>query len=192
MSNNYKNLQGDFVSNLSAFGAVLAQKAQAFSDFTGRAISWLTFVMMLLMTAVVLLRYGFNMGWIAMQESVLYLHAFVLMLGMAHTLSKNEHVRVDIFYRRFTPSKQKWVNIVGHVLFLIPTCIFVMVMSWQYVTQSWQILEGSQEAGGLPLVYLLKSLLIVSPFLLVIEAIAQIVLLLTGKPAFTEKEEESL
>lgn len=192
MSNNYKNLQGDFVSNLSAFGAILAQKAQAFSDLTGRAISWLTFVMMLLMTAVVLLRYGFNMGWIAMQESVLYLHAFVLMLGMAHTLSKNEHVRVDIFYRRFTPSKQKWVNIVGHALFLIPTCIFVMVMSWQYVSQSWQILEGSQEAGGLPLVYLLKSLLIVSPFLLVLEAMAQIVLLLTGKPAFAEKEEEAL
>lgn len=180
------------MSNPSALGAVLAHKAQAFSDFTGRAISWLTFIMMLLMTTVVLLRYGFNMGWIAMQESILYLHAFVLMLGMAYTLSKNEHVRVDIFYRRFSPSKQKWVNILGHLVFLIPTCVFVMILSWQYVAQSWQILEGSQEAGGLPLVYLLKSLLIITPLLLIIEALAQIVLLLAGKTAFAEKEEEVL
>jgi len=150
------------------------------SQVIGKVTSWLALFMMLLMTLVVVLRYGFNMGWIALQESVLYLHAFVLMLGMAYTLKNDEHVRVDIFYRGLSRPKKNRINTLGHMLFLIPTCVFIIYMSWPYVAQSWMILEGSQEAGGLPLVFVLKSLLIVMPVLLLMQAVAELLLMKLG------------
>lgn len=148
--------------------------AGAVSSAVGAIVAWLTLVMMLLMTLVVVLRYVFGVGSIALQESVLYLHAVVLMLGMASTLKQDEHVRVDIFYRRFKPANKALVNLVGHLIFLIPICLFIIIMSWDYVLQSWRILEGSQEAGGLPLVFALKSLLFIMPVLLIVQSIADI------------------
>ena len=97
----------------------IARRIQQLSEITGKAVSWLTLLMMLLMTLVVVLRYGFGMGWIALQESVLYLHAMVLMLGMAYTMKHDGHVRVDIFFRRFPPKKKNWVNLGGHLLLLL-------------------------------------------------------------------------
>ena len=141
----------------------------------GIAISWLTLLMVITMTLVVVLRYGFNLGWIWLQESVLYMHAFVVMLAMSYTLKLDQHVRVDVFYRGFSQSKQRKVNLFGHLFFLIPTCLFILFMSWGYVAQSWQILESSQEAGGLPLVFLLKSLLVLCPLLLIFQAVAEII-----------------
>ena len=72
-------------------------KLDALSEFVGRFVSWATFLMVLITFVVVLLRYAFDLGWIAMQESVTYLHATVFMLGAAYTLRHNGHVRVDIF-----------------------------------------------------------------------------------------------
>lgn len=158
----------------------------------GQFISWLTLLMMLLMTLVVVLRYVFQIGSIALQESVLYLHAIVLMLGMAVTLKNDQHVRVDIFYRQFSSVKKARVNLVGHILFLIPTCIFILLMSWDYVIQSWQILEGSQEAGGLPMVFVLKGLLIVMPVCLILQAIAEILLIFNKPPAGTKGEQHGV
>ena len=152
-----------------------------FSNLVGRTIAWLTLTMMLLMTLVVILRYAFNVGSIAMQEGVMYLHAFVLMLGMATTLKNDQHVRVDIFYRRMSSKHKQSINVIGHCLFLIPTCIFILMMSWDYVLQSWQVSEGSQEAGGLPIVYLLKSLLFIMPLLLILQALAEVVEILANK-----------
>ena len=142
------------------------------SEQVGKAVSWLTLLMVILMTLVVTLRYGFNLGWIALQESIIYLHAVTLMLGMSYVLKHDKHVRVDIFYNKFTPQKQAVVNLVGHLILLIPTCLFIIFISFDYVSQSWQFMEGSQEAGGVPLVYLLKTLIIAMPVLLVIQAIS--------------------
>lgn len=148
------------------------------TESIGTAISWLTLLMVITMTLVVVLRYGFSLGWIWLQESVLYMHAFVVMLAMSYTLIQDKHVRVDVFYRNFSPVKQKRVNLFGHIFFLIPTCLFMLFMSWGYVAQSWSILETSQEAGGLPLLFLLKSLLIVTPVLLIFQAVSEILLLI--------------
>lgn len=145
------------------------------STISGRGISWLTLLMVLTMTLIVILRYGFGVGWIWLQESVLYMHAFVLMIAMAYTLFVDQHVRVDIFYRNFSKSQQNKINLFGHVFFLLPTCLFIFIMSLQYVAQSWFIMESSHETGGLPLLFLLKSLLIITPFLLILQAIAEIV-----------------
>ena len=137
-------------------------------------VSWFTVLMVLLSFLIVVLRYGFNLGWIAMQESVMYLHAMVFLLGAAHTLRVNEHVRVDIFYRRFSPVTQSWVNILGCILFLIPVNTFILWMSWDYVAGSWQLLERSQEAGGLPLVFVLKTLLLVFAVSMNLQGIAEL------------------
>ncbi|MDA8622253.1 TRAP transporter small permease subunit [Psychrosphaera sp.] len=142
------------------------------SEQIGKAVSWLTLLMVILMTLVVTLRYGFNLGWIALQESIIYLHAATLMLGMSYVLKHDKHVRVDIFYNGFTPKKRAIINLAGHLLLLIPTCLFIIFISLDYVSQSWQFMEGSQEAGGVPFVYLLKTLIIIMPILLVIQAIS--------------------
>ncbi len=161
-------------------------RLESFITHLGKAISWLTLLMMLTMTAVVCLRYGFNIGWIWLQEIVNYLHAFIFMIAISYTLQQNEHVRVDIFYSKMTKHNQNKVNFAGHLLFLLPTCTFIIIMSWHYVLQSWHIAERSQEAGGLPLVFILKSLLLLMPSLLLIQALCEMV-----KIGLTEKHKLS-
>lgn len=141
---------------------------------SGRAVAWLTIAMVLLTFAIVLMRYGFNLGWIWLQESVSYLHAAVFMVAAAWALQEDAHVRVDVFYRNASPRRQAWVNLLGTLLLLMPVCIFLLVTGWDYVIRSWQVLEGSREAGGLPLVFLLKTLILVLPGLLMIQAIANV------------------
>ena len=152
-----------------------------FSKLIGKAVSWLTFVMVLTMTLVVVLRYGFDMGWIWMQESILYLHAFTIALAMSHTLLLDEHVRVDIFYRRKSANKKGKINVFGHIFFLFPTCLFILFKSWDYVAQSWAIGEASQEAGGLPFLYILKTTLIIMPLMLIFQGVSEILKELTSQ-----------
>ena len=131
--------------------------AEAISSFTGKCVSWLTLVMMLLTCLIVLLRYGFNIGSIALQESVLYLHALVFMLGAAYTFKDDEHVRVDVFYRTFTARKKAWVNILGGLFFLLPVTLYTGYLSIEYVGASWRVLETSQETGWFTFYLLIKN-----------------------------------
>lgn len=142
------------------------------SSWMGRAVSWLTLALVLLTFAVVLLRYAFDLGWIAMQESITYLHAALFMLGAAYTLQSDDHVRVDIFYRPLTARGQAWVNLLGTLFLLLPVCLFIGWISWAYVASSWVLREGSHEAGGLDLVWLLKTLLLLMPALLALQGLA--------------------
>lgn len=150
----------------------LSKLLDAFADLTGRAIAWLTAGMVLTTFAVVVLRYVFDWGSIAMQESVTYMHGAVFMLGAAYTLRHDGHVRVDILYRRMGPRGRAMVNLLGTLLLLIPVSLYIMGESWPYVASSWEVLEGSREAGGLPGVFLLKTLMLVMPGLLVLQGIA--------------------
>ena len=130
-----------------------------FTDRCGRLLAWLVLAMALLTTIVVVLRYGFNTGSIMAQEAVTYMHGCLFMLGAAYALKSGAHVRVDIFYRSFSERGRAWVNSLGGIVFLMPLCAFIGVSSWSYVTESWAILETSPEPGGIPAVFLLKSLL---------------------------------
>ncbi len=141
----------------------------------GKAVAWLTLVMVLLTVTVVILRYGFNLGWIWLQELVTYLHAIVFMLASAWTLQQDGHVRVDIFYRDRSARHKAMVNLLGNILILIPLCVFMIVVGWEYVFNSWKLLEESREAGGLPLVYLLKSLILLLPVLLLFQSVPEVV-----------------
>jgi TRAP-type mannitol/chloroaromatic compound transport system permease small subunit len=166
-----------------------------FSEYTGRAVSWLTIAMMLLSCVIVVLRYGFNIGSVALQESMTYLHATVFLLAAAYTFKNDGHVRVDIFYREYSPEGKAWVNALGNLIFLIPMCSFLLITSWGYVANSWAILEGSPHANGIPALFLLKSLIPLAAITLILQAIADTLrsfLLLTGNtlPADKELEEE--
>lgn len=140
----------------------------------GRAVSWLTLAMVLLTFSVVFLRYGLNQGWIWLQESITYLHASVFMIATAWAFQQDEHVRVDIFYRDKSPRHKGWVNLLGTLLFLVPFSIFLLLIGWNYVAASWQAMESSREAGGLPLVFLLKTLILLMPVLLLIQSYSTI------------------
>ena len=145
-----------------------------FTTLLGKVIAGFTVIMVFTMFAIVVLRYGLNIGWIAMQESVLYMHGIIFMLGAGYTLLNNGHVRVDIFYQRFSKTQQAWVNLFGSLFLLLPVTSFIFMISLDYVTTSWLIMEKSQEAGGLPFVYLNKSLILVFALTLFIQGVAEI------------------
>lgn len=126
--------------------------------------------MVLVTFTIVVLRYAFNMGWIAMQESVTYMHALVFLMGAAYTLKSDGHVRVDIFYRTKSAKYKALIDFLGSLLLLLPVSLFIAWVSFSYVAESWSILEGSREAGGIPFVYLLKSGILIMAVLLVLQA----------------------
>jgi len=147
--------------------------------------------MVLITFSVVLLRYAFDLGWIALQESISYLHSTVFLLGAAYTLQQNGHVRVDIFYNKLNQKAKAWVDLLGHLFILMPVMIFIIWVSWPYVSESWRVYEGSREAGGLAGVYLLKSLILMMAGLLILQAMAMIfqaVLNISGSNQSTNQE----
>lgn len=149
----------------------IANRMEQFIDWSGRVVSWCVLFMVLLTFLVVVLRYVFDTGWIALQESVSYLHSLVFLLGAAYTLKHNAHVRVDIFYSRFSERTKAWVELLGHLFILIPVMLFIVWISWPYISDAWAVKESSRDAGGLPGVYLLKSLILLMAGLLIIQAL---------------------
>jgi TRAP-type mannitol/chloroaromatic compound transport system permease small subunit len=163
----------------------LADSLDHLAETTGRVIAWLTLAMVLTTVAIVILRYLFNSGSIALQESVSYLHATVFMLGAAYTLKHDAHVRVDIIYQKLTPRARAWIDLLGTLLLLFPVCLFLLYSSMGYVSSAWAIQEGSREAGGLDGVYLLKTAIPLMAILLLLQGGSMLLrnlLLIAGYP----------
>ena len=153
--------------------AGVVRAADAVSEFAGRLAGLLAIALVGLVFALVLARYALGIGSVAAQEAVLWLHACVFLLGMAYALRHGAHVRVDVFSQRWTPRTRARVELAGLVLLLLPFCVFMVAMSWDYVGASWAAREGSRDPGGLPGWYLLKSLLPLSAALLLLQALAE-------------------
>lgn len=141
----------------------------------GKTFAWLTLFLVLGTAVVVILRYGFGIGATALQEAVLYGHALVFMGAAAWVLQRNGHVRVDIFYQRFSPRAQALVELLGTLFLLLPVCLFLGWASWDYVANSWATLEGSSESGGLKFVYLQKSIILLLVATLVLQGISDLI-----------------
>ncbi|WP_445158740.1 TRAP transporter small permease subunit [Halomonas sp. E14] len=162
---------------------VLLAWLDGFTEVVGRSIAWLVVIMMVVQFAIVVMRYVFSIHSIVMQESVMYMHAMVFMLGAAWTLRHDGHVRVDIFYRRLSAKGRAWVDLLGTLFLLFPVVLFIAWSSYGYVRSSWAILERSPD-GGIPGVYLLKTLILVMMALLLLQGVAQVIrqlLILRGK-----------
>lgn len=169
------NNQKDFGTKQLMYGLqTVVHAIDRFTDLTGQALAWLALGMGGLTAMIVVMRYGFNVNSIFMQELVTYLHGCLFMLGAAYALKQGAHVRVDIFYRNFSPRTRAWVNALGGIVFLLPFCLFVVGVSWKFVAGSWAIGEISSEPGGIPAVYLLKSLIPLMALTLLLQGLAEI------------------
>ncbi len=144
------------------------------SELTGRAMSWLTLLMVLVTLVIVVLRYVFDEGYIWLQEALIWMHALVFMIGAGYTLKHEEHVRVDVFYRDMSDRRKAIVDAVGVILFLLPLCLFIAYISFDYAARAWALREISRDAGGLPYpaVPLLKSVLLLMPLVVGLQGIA--------------------
>lgn len=158
-----------------------------FTERFGRLLAWSVPLMVVITSAVVVLRYGFALGFTALQESITYLHATLFMLGAAFTLKHDRHVRVDIFYQYFSPRRRAWVDSVGTIVFLFPLCGLILLSSWDFAAKAWAIREASVEPGGIPAVFLLKSLVPVMAINLALQAVAELLrnlrVLMSGEEA---------
>lgn len=155
------------------------------SEWVGKLVAWLLVAMVTVQFAVVVVRSGFDTGSIAMQQSVSFMHAALFLLAAAFTLKHDAHVRVDIFYRNWSAKRKALANLIGTIFLLLPTTLFIAITSWEYVSFSWSFYEGSNEAGGLDGVFLLKSCIPAMAVLLSIQGIAMIcnslITLVTGE-----------
>lgn len=151
----------------------LPDRIERLNDRLANFLSYFLLGMVGISFVIVVLRYVFHLGWVWLQDLVLYLHASVFLLACTDTLLKDQHVRVDIFYQRWTEKRKAWVNLIGSALLLLPTCVLIFYQSLPYVQDSWRIFEGAKDSGGLNAVFLLKSLLLIVCLLLTTGALAQ-------------------
>ena len=144
------------------------------SHVSGRLTAWLTLLMVIATAVVVVMRYVFDAGLIWLQESVIWMHATVFMVGAAYTLLHEEHVRVDIFYRSMTERRRAITDFLGVVVFLLPLCIFLAFKAYDFAAVSWSIHETSREPGGLPypMIPILKSMVMVMPIAVTLQGIS--------------------
>ena len=152
----------------------LAGVLDFFNEHIGRAVAWLVLFMVLTQFTVVVMRYAFGLGWIPMQEAIIYMHGVLFLLIAGYTLAHNGHVRVDVFHERFSERNRAWIEIFGAALFLLPLCVFIAWTSLPYVMQSWEIRETSREGTGIPAIYLLKTTIPVFAILLGLQGVANV------------------
>jgi TRAP-type mannitol/chloroaromatic compound transport system permease small subunit len=151
----------------------LARAIDAVDERIGRAVAWLALAMVLVQLVVVVLRYVFGLGWVALQESVIYMHAALFMVAAGYTLLHDGHVRCDIFHGQASPRLRALVDLLGVVVFLLPVATLILWTAWPFVVNAWAVREGSPEGSlGIPGIYLLKSLILVFAVLLILQGLA--------------------
>ena len=151
-----------------------SQKEQKMNQLIGKLFSYLLPIIVFLVVIVVFSRYFLGIGRADLQEVVLYLHAIVFLGCAGWALTEDEHVRVDILYKNSSHKYQKWVNIFGLICFVIPVVVIIGWYSIDFVAMSWTLKEASTEPGGLPTVYLHKTLIILFPIVLTLATLSQL------------------
>jgi len=139
----------------------------------GRAAAWSCLFVVVVQFAVVVLRYGFDIGSIWLSESIIYAHATLFMLAAAWALREGAHVRVDIFYAGTSPRQRAMVDLGGALLLLLPFMAVLLWFALPYVARSWAILERSRETSGIPAVFLLKTLIPLFAVTMALQGVAQ-------------------
>ena len=150
-----------------------ADLVDVMNDRIGRGVAWLVLAMVLLLCAQVVARNAFDWASQAVAESAVRMHALVFMLGLGYTLMRDEHVRVDLFSRHWSPRRRAIVDLFGFIFLLSPFCFLLFFSSLDYVSVSWRVLESSRETGGLPGVYLMKTVIPVAATLLLLQGLAR-------------------
>lgn len=151
----------------------LADQIDRLNAGIGRAAAWLALALVLIECTVILVRHVLGLGSIWLQESGMYAHAGLFMLAAAWTLRADRHVRVDILYGTASPRRKALVDLFGALLLLLPVMAVLLYFAVPYAARSWAILERSRETSGLPLVYLLKTLIPLFALLVALQGVSQ-------------------
>ena len=164
--------------------AAIVKAVDGLNERVGRLTSWLVLTMVVNTFLVAVLRYGFDLGWVWLQELYVWMHGAIIMIGVGYTLLHDGHVRVDIFYRAASRRAKAWINLIGTIFLLFPTIGAVIWVVWPYVMLSWQRLEVSREAGGMPGLFLWKTTMLMFCALLFLQGVALMcrsILVLSGR-----------
>lgn len=173
--------------------AALVRVLDRLNEAVGRATSWLTLGTVIVCFVVVVMRYGFGIGFIWMQELYIWFYGLVFTVGAGYTLVHDGHVRVDVFYKHADWRYKAWINLVGSLLFLLPWVAVIVLTGLPYVGASWRVLEASTTPGGMEGLFILKTLMLVAFALLGLQGLAMAarnLLVLAGHPEFIPAEEE--
>ena len=171
--------------------AQLSKFIDRFNTIIGYLCAFFVFSMVIVVFTVVVLRYGFNIGFIWMQEVYVWLHSFVFMLGAGFTYLANEHVRIDVFYREASKKYKAIVDLLGNIFLLLPFLYIIWKYSYPFVYRSFLMNEVSREAGGMPALYILKSAILwfcIVLFLQLISNVIKSILTLTNHQESGEKK----
>lgn len=161
--------------------------ADACTTAVGRVVQWFSIGTVLVCAAVVVLRYGFKIGFVWMQELYVWIHASVFMLGAGYVLMRDGHVRVDIFYSAWTPKTKAAVELACTLIFLAPWLILVGWSAWPFLVLSWLSGEPSDQLGGMPALYVLKAVLFLFVIFMGLAGLAvaaRCILVLAGREEF--------
>lgn len=161
----------------------LSSSIDAINTGVAKVVRWLALFMVLVQFAIVVGRYAFGVNSIAAQESVLYMHATLFMLGAGYTLLVDKHVRVDVFYAKVSPKAQRRIDIFGHLFLLLPSMTALLYWSWPSVRNSWKILEGPLSVGGIEAVFLMKTLIPAFCVLVMLQSVSLLIRLILQRPA---------
>ena len=148
---------------------------KSINESVGKNISWIIIIMVVVQIIIVLARYVFGIGFIKLQELMIYMHGMLFTLASGYTLLHDEHVRVDVIYRESSLLNKSYINFFGSIFLLFPFIYILIKTSLPYVQRSWRILEGSPVTSGLNAIYILKTVLIIFPLLLLIQAIVLLI-----------------
>ena len=142
------------------------------NEWIGRGVAWVTLALVVVIFVDVVMRYLFNTSFVFTQELEWHLFAFIFLIGAGYTLLHDGHVRVDIIYQRLGWKGRAWINLLGVIFFLIPGCFMVMMTSWKFVVNSFMIMEGSPDPGGIPFRFIVKGCIPAGFLLLLIQGIS--------------------
>jgi TRAP-type mannitol/chloroaromatic compound transport system permease small subunit len=150
-----------------------ADRIDRFNGAVGRAAAWAALFIIMVQFVVVFLRYAFSIGSIWLSESIIYGHATLFMLAAAWTLREGGHVRVDVFYSEASERTKAMVDLAGALLLLLPFMLVLAAFAVPYVARAWAVLERSRESSGLPLVFLLKTLIPAFALMMALQGVSQ-------------------
>ncbi|MGB0478050.1 MAG: TRAP transporter small permease subunit [Parvibaculales bacterium] len=162
------------MDKLHSLAAQIAKHIDWLNHAIGRSAAWLALLMVLVQFSVVVMRYVFGIGSIMMQEAIVYMHSVLFMMAAADTLLQDEHVRVDIFYAGASAQRKALINLLGCAFFILPFCILIAYVSYDYVSMSWSVREGSRETSGIQGIFLLKTVILLFAAQLAMQAMSSI------------------
>lgn len=145
------------------------------NEWVGRTVSWLTLLLVLLVCFNVMRRHFFNSADAWGGELEWHLFALIFLLGAGYAFKYERHVRVDLFYAKYSERNKAWTNLIGGLLFLIPWCAIVIWFSWNYAMGSWEINETSPNPNGLPYRYIIKFAITVGIGFLLLQALSSVI-----------------